>query len=127
MAIGSSGSEPGEPLLSFTQLPRYGKEQWSQWRQTGDQDDNPRAPRILELEGRRISSGFYDNQDGELTSLVVETVGGEREVAGKHEPWENNRNLIESPPSVEPPLQLSHLSGVEDERVENWSVVFHYE
>ena len=123
MAIGSSGSEPGEPLLSFTQLPRYGQEKWSQWRETGRQSRNPRPPRILELEGRRISSGFCDNNDGELTSLVVETVGGEREVAGKHEPWENIRNLIESPPSVEPPLQLSHLSGDE----ENWSVVFHYE
>ena len=129
MAIGSSGSEPGEPLLSFTQLPRYGQEKWSQWRQTGRQDPNPRPPRILELEGRRISSGFYDNRDteGTLKSLVVETIGGEREVVGEHEPgWPTSfRNLIESPPSVEPPLQLSHLSG--DERVENWSVVFHYE
>ena len=71
-----------------------------------------------------IFSGFYDNRDGELTSLVVETVGGEREVAGNHEP-KSYRNLIESPPSVEPPLQLSHLSG--DERGKNWSVVFHYE
>ena len=125
MVIGSSGSEPGEPLLSFTQLPRYGQEKWSQWRGTGTQNSNPRPPRILELEGRRISSGFYDNRNGELMSLVVETVGGEREVAGKHEPDGNRRNLIESPPSVEPPLQLSHLSG--DERGRNWSVVFHYE
>ena len=82
MAIGSSGSEPGEPILSFTQLPRYGQEKWSQWRETGTQYPNPRPPRILELEGRRISSGFFDNDDGELRSLVVETVGGEREVAG---------------------------------------------
>ena len=126
MAIGSSGSEPGEPLLSFTQLPRYGQEKWSQWRETGRQFSNPRPPRILELEGRRISSGFYDNNIGELTSLVVETVGGEREVAGEHESWENRRNLIESPPSVEPPLQLSHLSG-DERRGRNWSVVFHYE
>ena len=126
MPIGSSRSEPGQPLLSFTQcpLPRYGQETWSQWRETGAQYYNPRPPRILELEGRRISSGFYDNGNGELRSLVVETVGGEREVAGKHEP-RSDRNLIESPPSVEPPLQLSHLSG--DERGENWSVVFHYE
>ena len=124
MAGGSSGSEPGEPLLPFTQLPRYGQEKWSQWRETGYQNSDPRPPRILELEGRRISSGFYDNNDGELTSLVVEIVGGEREVAGKHEPYGKSRNLIESPPSVEPPLQLSHLSG--DGREDNWSVVFHY-
>ena len=124
MACGSSGSEPGEPLLPVTQMPRYGQEKWSQWRKTGVQYDNPHPPRILELEGRRISSGFCDNDDGMLRSLVVETVGGEREVAGEHEP-ESWRNLIESPPSVEPPLQLSHLSG--DEERDNWSVVFHYE
>ena len=105
-------------------MPRYGQEQWSKWRKTGNQGRNPRPPRILELEGRRISSGVCDNRDGELKSLVVETVGGEAEVAGKHKP-DPDRNLIESPPSVEPPLQLSHLSG--DERGENWYVVFHYE
>ena len=125
MAGGSSGSEPGEPFLSFTQLPRYGQEKWSQWRETGRQLSNPRPPRILELEGRRISSGFCDHGNGWLNSLVVETIGGERKVAGRHKPWGNNRNLIESPPSVEPPLQLSHLSG--DERRGNYSVVFHYE
>ena len=125
MAIGSSGSEPGEPLLPFTQLPRYGQEKWSKWRETGAQGSDPRTPRILELEGRRISSGFYDNESGWLRSLVVETIRGEREVAGEHEPYEDRRNLIESPPSVEPPLQLSHLSG--DGREDNWSVVFHYE
>ena len=126
LAIGSSGSEPGEPLLLHNPLPRYGQETWSQWRETGDRYEwsNPRPPRILELEGRRISSGFYDNRYGELMSLVVETLGGEREVAGKHEPG-GYRNLIESPPSVEPPLQLTHLSG--DEKRDNWSVVFHYE
>ena len=125
MAIGSSGSEPGEPLLSFTQLSRYGKEKWSKWRKTGAQGSNPRPPRILELEGRRISSGFYHNEYGLLVSLVVETLGGgEREVAGDHEPDGNRRNLIESPPSVEPPLQLTHLSGDEEEY--DWSIVFHY-
>ena len=122
MAIGSCGSEPGDPLISFTQLPRYGQEKWSKWRKTGRQV-SPR-PRILELEGRRISSGFYDNEDGRLRSLVVETVGGEREVAGKHEAYKN-RNLIESPPFVDPPLKLTHLSG--DEERKNRSVVFHYE
>ena len=124
MAIASSGSEPGEPLLSFPQLARYGQEKWSQWRETGRQNRFQLPPRILELEGRRISSGFCDNGDGQLRSLVVETVGGEREVAGLHKP-RSDRNLIESPPSVEPPLQLSHLSG--DERGINYSVVFHYE
>ena len=124
MAIGSSGSEPGEPLLLHNPLPRYGQETWSQWRKTGRQDSYPRPPRILELEGRRVSSGFCHSLDGELRSLVVETLGGEREVAGEHKPA-NNRNLIESPPSVEPPLQLTHLSG--DEKKDNWSVVFHYE
>ena len=125
MAIGSSGSEPGEPLLLHNPLPRYGQETWSQWRETGRQCRNPRPPRILELEGRRISSGFYDNRDGELTSLVIETLGGEQEVAGEHKPVGSYRNLIESPPSVEPPLQLTHLSG--DEKDNNLSVVFHYE
>ena len=120
----SSGSEPGEPLLLHNPLPRYGQETWSQWRKTGKQDGNPRPPRILKLEGRRISSGFYAKNDGSLISLVVETLGGEREVAGSHKPA-GGRNLIESPPSVEPPLQLTHLSG--DEEKYNWSVVFHYE
>ena len=123
--IGSVGSEPGEPLLLHNPLPRYGQETWSQWRKTGDQDSKPRPPRILELDGRRISSGFYDNDDGRLRSLVVETLGGEQEVAGWHEPYEDMINLIESPPSVEPPLQLTHLSG--DEKRNNWSVEFHYE
>ena len=72
-----------------------------------------------------ISSGFYDRLTGELKSLVVETLGGEQEVAGWHRPDEVYRNLIESPPSVEPPLQLTHLSG--DEMQGNLSVVFHYE
>ena len=125
MAIGSCGSEPGEPLLLHNPLPRYGQETWSQWRETGRQLSDPRPPRILELEGKRISSGFFDNDDGRLRSLVVETLGGEREVAGQHKPNEDYRNLIESPPSVEPPLQLTHLSG--DEEWKNWSVVFHYE
>ena len=123
--MGSSGSEPGEPLLPGHSMPRYGQETWTQWRQTGRLDRNPLPPRILELGGRRISSGFCDNRDGELMSLVVETVGGEREVAGHHKPNEDRQNLIESPLSVEPPLQLSHLSG--DEERDNWSVVFHYE
>ena len=124
MAGGSSGSEPGETLLLHNPLPRYGQETWSQWRETGLQFSDPRPPRILELEGRRISSGFYDNRNGELTSLVIVTLGGEQEVAGWHKP-SDSRNLIESPPSVEPPLQLTHLSG--DEKKDNWSVVFHYE
>ena len=124
MAVGSSGSEPGETLLLHNPLPRYGQETWSQWRETGYQYSDPRPPRILELDGRRISSGFYDNDNGNLRSLVIETLGGEQEVAGQHKP-SGIRNLIESPPSVEPPLQLTHLSG--DEERDNWSVVFHYE
>ena len=71
-----------------------------------------------------ISSGFCENRDGRLRSLVVETLGGEREVAGMYEPAVD-RNLIQSPPAVEPPLQLTHLSG--DEKKNDWSVVFHYE
>ena len=114
-------------LFTLTQcpLPRYGQETWSDWRETGWQNSNPRHPRLLELEGRRISSGFYDNDTGRLRSLVVETLGGEREVAGNHNPYEVHRTLIESPPSVEPPLQLTHLTG--DQETKNWSVVFHYE
>ena len=102
-------------------MPRYGKETWSQWRETGGQFSNPRPPRILELEGRRVSSGFSDKKDGELRSLVVETVGGgEAEVFGTRKPaW--ILNLVE--PSVQ--LQLSHLSGGEEDQ--NWSLVFHYE
>ena len=124
MAFGSSGSEPGEPLLLHNPLPRYGQETWSQWRETGYQISKPRPARILELEGRMTSSGFCENRDGRLRSLVVETLGGEREVAGMHEPAAD-RNLIESPPAVEPPLQLTHLSG--DEKENNWSIVFRYE
>ena len=107
-------------------MPRYGKQFWSDWRTTGQQCAKPRPPRILELEGRRVSSGFYSNGTGELRSLVVETLGGgEREVAGLHEPDEDYKNFIESLPSVEPPLRLTHLSG--DEERGNFSVVFHYE
>ena len=123
MACGSSGSEPGEPLLLFNPLPRYGQETWSQWRETGSQDMRPRPPRILELEGRRISGVYYIGT-GRLNSLVIETLEGEQEVAGQHEPV-GYRNLIESPPSVELPLQLTHLSG--DEKSVNRSIVFHYE
>ena len=111
-------------ITGFNPLPRYGQEAWSQWRETGDKDI-PRPSRILELEGRRISSGFHDSLTGQLMSLVVETPGGERERYPGKEPAGSYRKLIESPPSVEPPLQLTHLSG--DEKYENWSVVFHYE
>ena len=105
-------------------MPRYGQQTWSDWRKTGRQYPNPRPPRILELEGRRISSGFYDNLYGQLRSLVVETPGGELEVAGRHKP-KVIRSLVESPPSLEPPLVLTHMSG--DEKRNNYSVIFHYE
>ena len=83
----------------------------------------PRPPRILELEGRRICSGFYDIKDGQLRSLSFRTLGEEPEALGSHEPSGGDRNLIEYPPSSE--LQLTHLSG--NEEPDNLSVVFNYE
>ena len=123
MAGGSSGSEPGEPLFPPTQCPGMASKPGP----TGGRQENSGRTHalLLELEGRRISSGFYDNDTGRLRSLVVETLGGEREVAGNHNPYEVHRTLIESPPSVEPPLQLTHLTG--DQETKNWFVVFHYE
>ena len=83
MAVGSSGSEPGEPIPPPSPIPRYGPETWAPWRETGSQWDNPRPPRILQLEGRRVS-GYSDKDDGLLYSIVTRSLDGKEERAGKH-------------------------------------------
>ena len=119
----SSGSEPGEPLQS-NPMPRYGPKTWSQWRKTGRRYGMARHPHILELKGRSISSGSYAVKDGQLGSLVVETLGlgGKTEVVGCHKP---SGNVIKAPPSVDPSLKLTHLTGNEEPGI--LSVVFNYE
>ena len=116
----SSGSEPGEPLHSNPILPRYGRETWSQWRKTGRRYGCSRHPRIFELKEERISSGTYKVKDGQLMSLVVETLGGKAEVAGQP-----SGNLIKSPPFVDQSLKLTHLTGNEEPGI--YSLVFNYE
>merc|ERR1712210_430060 len=41
---------------------RYGPETWAPWRVTGSQFADPRPPRILQLEGRRVS-GYSDKDN----------------------------------------------------------------
>ena len=119
MAIASSGSEPGEPIPPPSPIPRYGPETWAPWRETGDQEDNPLPPRILQLEGRRIS-GYSDKDDGRLYSIATRSLDGKEERAGKHQPA-SYLTLREFDGST----TVSHLSGDEKER--NWSVCFHYQ
>ena len=121
----SGESEPGELLLLPNPMYRYGQ-WWSYWRETGGQNHNVRPTRILEMEGKRISSGFCKYGNGDLRSLVIESLGGEKVVVGKHVTKKSEPlNLIEFPTFNDPPLKLTHLSGNDSER--NCSVVFHYE
>ena len=121
MAIGSSVSEPGEPIIippPFP-IPRYGPETWGPWREVGMQLSNPRSPRILQLDGRQRVSGYSDKGNGELFSIVTRSLDGKEERAGKHKPF-SYLTLREFDGST---LTLSHLSG---EEKGNWSVCFHY-
>ena len=86
MAVASSGSEPGEPIPPPSPIPRYGPETWAPWRETGPQQDNPRPPRILQLEGRRVS-GYSDKRDGDLISIVTRSLDGKEERVGNHKPY----------------------------------------
>ena len=122
MAIGSSGSEPGEPIIPPPcPIPRYGPETWGPWREVGGQDDNPRPPCMLQLDGRQRVSGYSDKGTGVLCSIVTRSLDGKEERAGLHEP-NSTRTLREFDGST---LTLSHLSG--DEKKYNWSVCFHYQ
>ena len=120
MAIGSSGSEPGEPIPPPSPIPRYGPETWAPWRETGLQYSNPRPPRILQLEGRRIS-GYFDEDSGLLLSIATWSLDGKEERAGDHEP-SSLRTLREFDGST---MTVSHLSG--NEQYPNYSVCFHYQ
>ena len=120
MVVGSSESEPGEPIPPPSPIPRYGAETWAPWRKTGDQNPDPRPPRILQLEGRRVS-GYLDKDNGLLQSIVTRSLDGKEERAGEHEP-ESYRTLREFDGST---MTVSHLSG--DEQDPNYSVCFHYQ
>ena len=122
MAIGSSGSEPGEPIPPPSPIPRYGPDTWAPWRKTARQYYDPRPPRILQLEGRRIS-GYSDKDDGRLYSIATRSLDGKEERAGDHEP-PNSRyyTLREFDGST---MTVSHLSG--DETQDERSVCFHYQ
>ena len=121
MAVGSSGSEPGEPIPPPSPIPRYGPDTWAPWRETGDQDANPRSPRILQLDGQQRVSGYSDKDDGRLFSIVTRSLDGKEEFAGEHKP-ESWRTLREFDGST---MTLTHLSGNEEKK--NWSVCFHYQ
>ena len=128
LAIGSSGSEPGEPIPPPSPIPRYGPDTWAPWRVTGDQDHNPRPPRILQLEGRRVS-GYSNKDNGDLVSIVTRSLDGKEERAGWHEP-RISRTLREFDGST---MTVSHLSGDEGvfdysiKNTTNYSVCFHYQ
>lgn len=121
MAISSSGSEPGEPIPPPSPIPRYGPETWAPWRETAKQWAHPRPPRILQLEGRRIS-GYSNKDNGRLISIATRSLDGKEERAGLHQPDSYYNALREFDNST---LIPSHLSG--DEKEYNWSVCFHYE
>ena len=96
--------------------PRYGTDQhhqWSPWRATGNQYDNPRTPRQLELSSSHQLSGYYSNSDGLLVSICIRNLDtGEQQEVGWHKPH-NIRSLIVAPPFfVESMIGISHLSGV---------------
>ena len=131
MAVLSSGSEPGEPIPPPSPIPRYGPDTWAPWRKmarqdsgrprvTGYQYPNPRPPRILHLEGRRIS-GYSDKNYGRLFSITTRNLEGKEERAGDHA-RHSIATLREFDGST---LTPSHLSG--DEELYNWSVCFHYQ
>ena len=120
MAIGSSGSEPGEPIPPPSPIPRYGPETWAPWRETADQYGIPRPPRILQLEGRRVS-GYSNKSSGALMSIATRSLDGKEERAGSHEP-DSYRTLREFDGST---MTVSHLSGDETEDI--YSVCFHYQ
>ena len=122
-AVGSSVSEPGEPIIipPPSPIPRYGPETWGPWREVGHQYDNPRPPRILQLDGRQRVSGYSGKNDGQLCSIATKSLDGKEERAGNHKLSSYN-TLREFDGST---LTPSHLSG--DEKRENWSVRFHYQ
>ena len=97
-------------------LPRYGTDQhhqWSQWRQTGYQRDNPTIHQ-LELSSSYQLSGYTRDSSGLLYSICIRNLdNGEQQEVGNHEP-QGDRSLIVAPPlSVESMLHLTHLSGGE--------------
>ena len=120
MAVSSSGSEPGKPIPPPSTIPRYGLDTWAPWRKTGGQLDDPRPPRILQLDGRRVS-GYIDKKFGTLISIATRSVDGKEEIAGNHKPY-TYHTLREFDGSTMTP---THLSG--NEKKDNWSVCFHYQ
>ena len=118
--IGSSGSEPGEPIPPPSPIPRYGPDTWAPWRTTGRQDEDEPPTHILQLEGRRIS-GYSNKNNGMLNSIVTRSLDGKEERAGDHKQV-SYKTLREFDAST---LTPSHLSGDEEEF--NWSVCLHYQ
>ena len=119
MAITSSGSEPGEPIPPPSPIPRYGPDTWAPWRETGGQWDNPRSPRILQLDGQQRVSGYSHKGTGTLISIVTRSLDGKEEIAGEHKP-ESWNTLREFDGSTMTP---THLSGDE----ENYLLCFNYQ
>lgn len=106
--------------------PRYGTDQhhqWSPWRATGPQDNNPRTPRQLELSSSHQLSGYYINSNGWLLSLCIRNLDtGEQQEMGGHKPDEYCSLIVAPPFSVE--SKISHLSG--NEAAEDWRICFHF-